>query len=246
MQGSVEVIKVGSELVIKFGYVFEEEASNQREAFRLLDPTIIRVPRVYHFFTHDDTGYLVMEYIDSQEAETVWDDDTAGTLSRALKHLHSFEGCYPGPAGGGVSAGILWEDPEEPSFDTKADLQSYLNSRLVNSKHQFNLLEDDTPLVFCHLDVAPRNIKLLPNGVVCLLDWASAGYYPRYFELAALRHNDGHERSEAKYCQLLERAMVELNPFGRSEMKQMQLLDQVVFNCVRYCFASRSADVLGY
>ncbi|TKA24171.1 hypothetical protein B0A54_17946 [Friedmanniomyces endolithicus] len=37
-------------LAIKFGAVYQEEADNQGEAYKLLSNEFIRVPLVYHFF----------------------------------------------------------------------------------------------------------------------------------------------------------------------------------------------------
>lgn len=34
--------------------------------------------------------------------------------------------------------------------------------------------------------VAPRNFILLQDGSLCLLDWTSAGFYPRFFESCVL------------------------------------------------------------
>ncbi len=38
----------------------------------------------------------------------------------------------------------------------------------------------------CHLDISPRNLLLDELGRLCLLDWAYAGGYPRYFDQAVL------------------------------------------------------------
>lgn len=40
-------------------------------------------------------------------------------------------------------------------------------------------------LVFCHLDLFPRNILWVDNYPPCVLDWASAGLYPQVFELCS-------------------------------------------------------------
>jgi Ser/Thr protein kinase RdoA (MazF antagonist) len=39
----------------------------------------------------------------------------------------------------------------------------------------------------CHLDIAPRNFLWLEDGSICFIDWASAGFYPRFFEICAQR-----------------------------------------------------------
>ena len=44
--------------------VTESEANNQKEAYLLLNPSIVRVPRVYRFFSKGQHGYIVMEYIE--------------------------------------------------------------------------------------------------------------------------------------------------------------------------------------
>lgn len=43
-----------------------------------------------------------------------------------------------------------------------------------------------TELVMSHLDVAPRNLMLLRDGSVCLLDWAFAGFDLPIFEFSTL------------------------------------------------------------
>ena len=42
-------------------------------------------------------------------------------------------------------------------------------------------------LILCHLDIVLRNFLLLRDGSISLLDWASAGFYPRIFEECVLR-----------------------------------------------------------
>ncbi|KAJ5114458.1 hypothetical protein NUU61_000217 [Penicillium alfredii] len=42
--------------------------------------------------------------------------------------------------------------------------------------------------VFTHHDLAPRNILLSPSGELWLLDWDLAGFYPIYFEYAAMQN----------------------------------------------------------
>jgi thiamine kinase-like enzyme len=42
--------------------------------------------------------------------------------------------------------------------------------------------------VFTHHDLAPRNLLLDPTGKLWLLDWDLAGFYPLYFEYAAMQN----------------------------------------------------------
>jgi hypothetical protein len=57
-------------------------------------------------------------------------------------------------------------------------------------------LEDST-----RIDIAPRNILWQEDGSLCLVDWASAGYYPRIFEFCAQWIIEG---KEGKFNKLLD------------------------------------------
>lgn len=43
-----------------------------------------------------------------------------------------------------------------------------------------------TTLVFTHHDLTPRNILVNSQGQLCILDWEFSGFYPIYFEYAAM------------------------------------------------------------
>jgi len=60
--------------------------------------------------------------------------------------------------------------------------------RLKHDGLSLSFQECDLKLVLCHLDIAPRNILWLDedDGALCIVDWASAGYYPRIFEWCSL------------------------------------------------------------
>ncbi|CAA7267712.1 unnamed protein product [Cyclocybe aegerita] len=53
---------------------------------------------------------------------------------------------------------------------------------------------DDT-LVFIHGDLSPSNIILSDDGTLWLIDWADAGYYPRWMEAVAAWRYESHSRS---------------------------------------------------
>lgn len=47
--------------------------------------------------------------------------------------------------------------------------------------------DSSMPLVLCHLDLFPSNIILGDDGQVWFIDWEMAGFYPQWFEYAAMR-----------------------------------------------------------
>ena len=71
-----QVVELHGNYAVKWGVgVFELEFRNQSLASTLLDPRIVRVPKVYDFFTDDlGRGYLVMDKV-SGERTTVIEDE---------------------------------------------------------------------------------------------------------------------------------------------------------------------------
>lgn len=208
------------------------EGMNQREAYRLLNPSIIRVPQVFDSFQSDGEGYLIMEYISAPANTQFMDDACISALRKALNHLHTFRGSVPGPVAGGPSKGLLWNESQVPTFQTKEDLQQYMNDRLVDQSDCLQL--QDVDLVFSHLDIAPRNFRLLDNGAVCLFDWESSGYYPRFFELCALRLNNGDNGGDSLFSFLLERELRRQSPLASHEQRYFELVLRVVWNGIRF------------
>ncbi|KAH9221293.1 kinase-like domain-containing protein [Leptodontidium sp. 2 PMI_412] len=226
------VIKLSEELVVKFGPgVSVEEADNQRRAFKLLDNSIVRVPRTHDYFTRTDggfmTGYLVMEYIKGDIANSVTSYQI-DQIAKILSHFSTIQHQHPGPLQPGVSRGLLWEENGKPTFETTKQMEYWLNLRLprVGSK----LALEKYPLVFCHLDLALRNIIWLKDGSVCLLDWATAGFYPRFFEICLLKIMAGNHGCYE--TTLINR----LKKLTDDEEAQMSLLESSFYNGIRYSF----------
>ncbi|KAK6498906.1 hypothetical protein TWF481_011476 [Arthrobotrys musiformis] len=178
------VVKISDQAVVKFGtHIRREEAENLRLARAVLDPKIVYVPQVYRTFKYERKYYIVMEYIDAIPILDSEYDDLAERVADVLKHLHSISGKIPGSLGGGISRGFLWES-DFPNFRTIDQLEIWVNRRVkTHPKVSFK----DRDLVLCHPDVVPRNILRKSDGSICLVDWESAGYYPRCFEAAAMR-----------------------------------------------------------
>ena len=92
----------------------------------------------------------------------------------------------PGPVGGGKPHGYLWGDHGAKTvFNSVEELNTYMNKRLKLRNDSIDLASH--PLVLCHLDLCRRNIILKDDGEsLCLVDWGSAGFYPRFFEVAMI------------------------------------------------------------
>ena len=190
---SRQVVRKGI-FAIKYGNVRPGEARSQREAYRILDPSIVKVPFVYRYFTRKDdderSGYLVMEYVPSSRPSSAYTEQDVTRVVDILHHMHSFRRLEnPGPVGGGKSDGLLWYGDNEfsnLSFHTVSDLEDYLRTRMYWRQVDLTSME----LVFCHCDISARNIIFTDDDKLCVIDWEGAGYYPLCFEYLALELTD--------------------------------------------------------
>ena len=188
------VMRFSDTLAVKHGQsLTKHEANNQYKAHQLLDPSVVRVPRVFHFFEHqnpqdpDPTGYILMEYVDGEKLEDLTDLQLT-QIAKIIKYMTSFRG--PGPAGlmGGPIGGFLFGVPCYLEHGSVAGLNDWVNKRLIahcrgrdsGRRVDFSPCE----LVLCHLDIAPRNIIWPKSGPPWLIDWAAAGFVPRLFQFA--------------------------------------------------------------
>lgn len=227
-EGGQSVIRISEDAVVKCGIsVTRFEAANQQQAYEILDPAIIKVPRVYRFFSHGNRGYLIMEYINGQPVSSMMDPDAyLEPMAKVLKLFEQMQRVKPGALHEGLACGRLWLDDDLIIPTTVSDIEEYYNKRQLRDLAHLNLA--GYPLVFCHLDVAPRNILVLEDGSLCLIDWDSAGYYPRLFERAGLEIN---VRKENQFNVKLLRLLDELD---EGEASQAQLVKRAFFLQVRY------------
>lgn len=147
-------------------------------------------------------------------------------IADILAYLTSIRGSTPGPLGGGASCGILWsEHSEEPHLHSVQDMEEWFNRRLTRQDPRLTFSESE--LVLCHLDIAPRNFLLLQDGSICLLDWASAGFYPRVFEGCVLRITRGLRDS-------FDEDALELRGLTEEEGIQVDSMMRAYYNSVRF------------
>ncbi|KAF1360754.1 kinase-like protein [Lizonia empirigonia] len=222
LEGGHSVVRISRDAVVKCGFgITQEEAENQAQAYYLIDPTIIRVPRVYRYFAHEGIGYIIMEFIDGEPLNSTEDLSTCEKIVKALAHFSRIQSHQPGPLGGGIARGLLWTEGDFISPTCTHDIENYFNTRQLKRHQKLEL--DGQQLILCHLDIAPRNILKLENGSLCLIDWASAGYYPRSFEICTLRLNI-RSQDDCNSCVLRL-----IGTLDEDEERQIQLLEQAYY-----------------
>jgi serine/threonine protein kinase len=231
---SPEVIRKNS-FAIKHGGVQLQEAENQRKARILVDPARVKVPQVFDFFENEEgtESYLVMEYIEGRSDINYCDPHVISAIADALDHLHSISGDTLGPVVESQWTGILWDDAQPPQgIKSKPDLARFLNKRLLEPSDKIDIGEYDLGLT--HLDTVPRNIKITKDGIVCMLDWSSAGYFPPFFEISALHLNTGNENNDSKYCSLLIDALVGRQNLDDAQLRDVKRMVKFVHNNIRH------------
>lgn len=224
------VIPLSDQEVVKYGPgVYIEEYMNLQRAYQLLDQSIVRVPQPYCFFQNGDVGYIVMEYMKGTVIGEITDDSHIEKVGKALEHLSSFRNPKPGPLGGGVSRGLLWSEgttTEYSLYGSVERLEHWFNRRIKHNNLSLSFQECN--FVLCHLDVAPRNIVWLHGDSLCIVDWASAGYYPRIFEWCLL---DIFRGRDGPFQDLVKK---KLEPLTEWEIENGQLIEKAWGNSVQY------------
>ncbi len=111
--------------------------------------------------------------------------DLIPLIAIIFAHMERMINEIPRPPGGGKPEGYLWSDESaRAQFHSTEELNTWLNKRLATQ----NTSNDITPekLVFCHVDLCRRNMIMLPNRTICLLDFGFVGFYPRCLEVVTL------------------------------------------------------------
>jgi aminoglycoside phosphotransferase len=190
--GGDQVVKLSDDIAAKFGFgVFASEAAMQEFAYNTVDRKLVRVPKVYRYFeseTDDPFGYLFMEHIPGQilgEVDLEERKDILPRIANIITHLGQIKSPTPGPIDESEPFGYVWGDyGARTAFYSVEDLNVYMNSRLEYRNDTIDLTPH--PFVLCHGDICRRNIICGNDGSICFLDWAYAGFYPRFFELATI------------------------------------------------------------
>lgn len=232
VSNSPRIVRI-RDFAVKFGRISDEEVSNQRRAYDLLDPTIVKVPRIFSYFSSAGTRYMVMEFIHAIIPTRNWDETSIDNIVRAILHLHSFECDRPGPTNGGFCKGTLWPDDDRVSFSTHEHLEAYVESRLTDMRGKFG---NTSPLVFVHGDLALRNILLSTDGAVWLVDWEFAGYFPRSAEVAILRQGHCQNMDDLHFRQSLADTLSRRENHSEEEERQVEAWLEFSFNSIRFAW----------
>ncbi|KAI0640515.1 kinase-like domain-containing protein [Trametes meyenii] len=211
------VKKLSSGTVAKPSQDRDEEATNPSEANALnlvFASTTVPVPRIRRVVKRQWDFLIVMDYIEGPTLARLW--PTLSTWRKLLaafilrRYIRQLRRCLkapaeasPGPLCADGSARIC-ESPvfgqvqsDRGPFASYAELSAFFNERhrmALDIKNvsqddpaRADLFDDSEPLVLTHQDINLRNVVVDKEGLLWLIDWAWAGYYPVWFEYAAMQ-----------------------------------------------------------
>ena len=109
-------------------------------------------------------------------------------ITTILTHLSHFSREFPGNIGE-QNLSYCCPFPDEGTIIDDSDMmEKWFNERLFKRQRRgYDISFQNSDLVLCHRDLAPRNILWQDDGSVYLIDWITAGYYPISFEVCTQR-----------------------------------------------------------
>lgn len=125
---------------------------------------------------------MVMELIEGKMVDPL-DAFAIERVAKVLDYFTTLRGSVPRALSRGPCRELPFPDTSDLVFETLDEMKKWWNSRIL--PHEPKLTFQGFELVFCHLDMAPRNILWLEDGSICIVDWNSAGYYPKLFEFCS-------------------------------------------------------------
>lgn len=206
----VRVSRISENVAVKYGA--EVKIHEARNMMFAAQHSSIAVPLVHDFWEEardlplsesDSICYIVMQFVHGNPLHKIWSDldenlrsSVNEQLFAAVSELQSLTAKSPGPVGGGKSEGWFFTIYGAGPFNSTTDIESWFNERLVVCQdfgrvaHTTSFTGQFRNLVMCHMDLHMRNLILDRDGKLWLIDWANAGFYPPYFEVAVIKHFD--------------------------------------------------------
>jgi len=167
----------------------------------------IRASTIKRITRNGPDAYCVMDRIPGRTLEDVWASlswfntiKLAFQLRRFVQHLRSITSPVAGSLATGECRSFYLEDRYGlPARCGPRDMEYFFGfwTNFTSMRKAIQTADQPIiptqklptePFVFTHHDLAPRNILLSPSDELWLLDWEYAGFYPIYFEYAAMQN----------------------------------------------------------
>ncbi|KAJ3972795.1 hypothetical protein EV361DRAFT_110520 [Lentinula raphanica] len=174
--------------------------------------TSIPVPKGIRYLSIKDSGYLfAQQYIPGKRLSLLWPTMSwwqrfrvALTLRYYIHQLRTLSyrvgaPSFPGPISmksqepQTCHGRLFCESGGGGPFKSYYEMSRWYQNRLIvmqrfgRANAGVAQFDDTEPLVFTHFDLHLANAILGDDGQLWLIDWAEAGWYPRWFESASMR-----------------------------------------------------------
>lgn len=223
---SATVFQLSSDTIAKLSYdrTDQDDANcSEVDISRLVvENTSIPVPRMRRVIKWDGQSVIIMDFIKGSTLAKVWPTYSlwmkirvAFTLRRYVGQLRRLEAPLETPPGPlSKHAPKICDLPSifgyirstRGPFSSYKELTDFFNRRYqlsgwenMSPEDQKATFDDSSPLVITHSDLNPRHIIAGEDGRLWVVDWAWAGYYPPWFEYAAMTNQVETERLEGWY-----------------------------------------------
>ncbi|GBE85852.1 hypothetical protein SCP_0803740 [Sparassis crispa] len=154
------------------------------------------------------SDWLAMDLVDGQMLVDCWDSlsffmqfRVACTLRSYISQLHQLTRDVPGPVDGGSFSGALFDEteygpfPSSRSFRLRCEMIAHIGwARYVRHLRSEQrpippppIVGGDWSLSFVHADLGPSNMILSKEGVLWIIDWADAGFFPHWLEAVGMQ-----------------------------------------------------------
>ncbi len=184
----VPVYKIDPKTIVKSGQSVRMSEAETMKFVR--DRTSIPVPQVYNAYTDEQSGHvrIVMEFIEGDNLDTVWDTYTDVEKESIISQLHGYmdelrqiKGSYVGSVDGSWCNDHYFDNDRGGygPFANEAKFNRGIAKALKKSKPYdwvefhceiFEEVMADHEIVMTHNDFDPRNILVRGSKIVALLD----------------------------------------------------------------------------
>ncbi|KAJ9642572.1 hypothetical protein H2199_004953 [Coniosporium tulheliwenetii] len=233
-------------------YTKRDELEDTLKAMEVARQLGIRVPGIRRTFEFEHDTWCIMERIHGSTFGEAWPQlswiatmKVALQLRQYIRLLRSVTSPTAGSLATGKCRSFYLEDRcELPARSSPEAITRFLKfwTNWLSFKYEISKWKPDAPqeaghtlkwipptaetFVLTHHDLAPRNLLLDPDGRLWILDWDYAGFYPSYFEFAAMQNFRAWNR-----WSLLDRMRWDLFSWmtvGRSE-RERHLLEEIKY-----------------
>jgi aminoglycoside phosphotransferase (APT) family kinase protein len=216
---SYGILELCPDTVVKARYCYGETEARALNFVR--SNTSIPVPKVRRYMGGGMKELILMERIEGTRLDKLWPSFsplqrflTAWTLRGYILELRKASGNYhrrhvpgpmadtPQPCHGAMS---LFQGRPQGPFERTRQLLDYF-SKWPENNGPFDSSYDSQPLVLTHGDLSMRNIIVGRDGIIWLIDWEWAGFYPPFCESIATKsaaRQDNAPSSWYKYIPLI-------------------------------------------